>query len=336
MKKALTLFMTGAMLLLLLSACGQKSQQDVTSSIKKKLNSLNSYKADATMTLYAGEKPSKYDVEIWYKKPDFYRIHLKNAKQQLSQMILKNNEGVFVLTPQLNKSYRFQSDWPKNGSQWYLYESLLKDILNDPQPSFDRGEGTYTFKTKTNYKHSDLKSQQIVLSQKDLKPLRVKIMNDQNKMIVDMKFKDMKYNASFDDGAFDLRKNMTSANWQMPSSSKKANGKSFQVFYPMNLPKGTKMSAQKVMNNNEKKYVLQYSGNKPFTLIEQKSKAWTDTVEPASVSGTPVNLGFAIGHLTGNSVSWTYNGTDFFLASKKLSQTQLVDVASTVLGQSHK
>jgi len=336
MKKALSFFMAGAMLLLLLSACGQRSQQDVTSSIKKKLSNLNSYKADATMTLYAGEKPSTYDVTIWYKKPDFYRIHLKNKKQQLSQMILKNSEGVFVLTPQLNKSYRFQSDWPKNGSQWYLYESLLRDILNDPQPSFDRGEGTYTFKTKTNYKHSDLKSQQIVLSQKDLKPVRVKIMNDQGKMIVDMKFKDMKFNASFDDGAFDLRKNMTSANWQMPTSSKKKGSKSFHVFYPMNLSKGSKLTAQKVMTGKDKQYVLQYSGKKPFTLIEQKSKAWTDTVEPATVSGTPVNLGFAIGHLTNNSVSWTYSGTDFMLASKKLTQTQLVDLARTVLGQSHK
>ncbi|HET7657314.1 MAG TPA: outer membrane lipoprotein carrier protein LolA [Bacillales bacterium] len=336
MKKALTLFMTGVLLLLVLSACGQRSQQDVTSALKKKLDNLNSYKADATMTLYAGDKPSTYDVEIWYKKPNYYRIHLKNAKQQLSQMILKNDEGVFVLTPQLNKSYRFQSDWPKNGSQWYLYESLLRDILNDPQPSFDRGDGTYVFKTKTNYKHSDLKTQQIVLSQKDLKPVRVKIMNDQDKMIVDMKFKDMSFNTDFDDGAFDLRKNMTSAKWEVPPAAKKTSAQSFQVLYPMGLPKGTKMTAQKVVTNDGKKYVLQYSGKTPFTLIEQQSKAWTDTVEPATVYGTPVNLGFAIGHLTDNSVSWTYSGTEFFLASKQLSQTQLVDLARTVLGQSHK
>ena len=48
-----------------------------------------------------------------------------------SQIILRNEEGVFVLTPALNKSFRFQSDWPQNSSQAYLYESLVRDILQD-------------------------------------------------------------------------------------------------------------------------------------------------------------------------------------------------------------
>ncbi|HET7579386.1 MAG TPA: outer membrane lipoprotein carrier protein LolA [Bacillales bacterium] len=337
MKKALACVMTGILFLLVLSACGPRSQEDVVSALKKKYENLKSYKAEATMTLNAGEKPSKYDVEIWYKKPDYYRIHLKNTKQDLSQMILKNEEGVFVLTPQLNKSYRFQSNWPKNGSQWYLYESLLRDIIEDPQPAFERGEDTFVFRTKTNYKHSDLQTQKITLSQKDLKPLRVEIMNGDNKTIVDMKFKNMTFDANFDDGAFDLQKNMQSAKMDvkqtMGHSGKKS---SFQVLYPTNLSSGTKMSAKKVTMDGTKKYVLQFSGDQPFTLIEQKSQAWSDTVEPATVSGKPVNLGFAIGHMTGNSLSWTYNGTDFFLASKKLTQPQMADIARSVLGKQMK
>lgn len=337
MRKALALVMTGIMLLLVLSACGQKSQADVTAALKKKLSDLQGYKAQATMTLYAGDKPSTYNVDIWYKKPGFYRIHLKNANQQLSQMILKNKEGVFVLTPQLNKSYRFQSDWPKNGSQWYLYESLVTDILNDPGPSFQTGDGTYVFKTKTNYKHSDLKTQKITLSQNDLKPISVKIMNGDNKVIVDMRFKNITFDPSFDNGAFDLQKNMTSAKLE-GSPTVKTGGKSsaFTVLYPTNLPAKTTMSAKKVVTDGSKKYVLQYTGARPFTLIEQKSESWSDTVEPATVSGQPVNLDFAIGHMTKNSISWTYDGTDFFLASKDLSQPQLVSLARSVLGRQKK
>ena len=35
---------------------------------------------------------------------------------------------VRVLTPTLNKSFKFQSDWPYNNSQVYLLQTLLSDI----------------------------------------------------------------------------------------------------------------------------------------------------------------------------------------------------------------
>jgi hypothetical protein len=241
------------------------------------------------------------------------------------------------LTPQLNKSYRFQSDWPKNGSQWYLYESLLTDILNDSEPAFTRNGDTYTFQTKTNYKHSDLQTQVITLTKKGLKPVSVKIKNGDDKTIVDMEFKNMVFDANFDDNAFDLRKNMESASLEEVPTMAQKSGKSssFQVLYPTGLQDKSKLSVKKVTDDNGKKYVFQYDGDKPFTLIEQKSKVSAD-VEPATVPGEPVNLGFAIGHMTKNSISWTYGGTDFFLASKDLSEAQMVDLARSVLGKQKK
>ncbi|HEX7065930.1 MAG TPA: outer membrane lipoprotein carrier protein LolA, partial [Bacillales bacterium] len=153
------------------------------------------------------------------------------------------------------------------------------------------------------------------------------------KVIVDMNFTQMQFNAEFDDNAFDLKKNMTSATMKL---SKKASGdgeknsSSFQVFYPTERLGAKLASAKKAMTDDGKKYVFQYTGENSFTLVEQNAEAWSNTVEPASVSGTPVNLGFAIGHMTNNSISWTYQGTDFFLASKNLKPGQMVDVARSV------
>ena len=79
-------------------------------------------------------------------------------------MILRNDEGVFVLTPALNKSFRFQSDWPQNSSQAYLFESLVKDIANDPEAKFNVVEDKYVFETKTNYQNNKmLPTQEITL-----------------------------------------------------------------------------------------------------------------------------------------------------------------------------
>ena len=126
MKKKIFMLALGLMVVLVLSACGEKSQDDVVKTLNGKLENLEGYKAKAKMTLQMGADPQTYDVEIWHKKPDFYRVDLKNAQKDQNQMILRNEEGVFVLTPALNKSFKFQSDWPQNSSQAYLYESLDK------------------------------------------------------------------------------------------------------------------------------------------------------------------------------------------------------------------
>ena len=101
------------------AACGAKSQEDVVKALNSKQKDLSGYKVDAKMTLKMGTDSQVYNVEIWHKDPSFYRVNLKNAEKDQSQMILRNEEGVFVLTPAL-KSFKFQSEWPQNSSQAYL------------------------------------------------------------------------------------------------------------------------------------------------------------------------------------------------------------------------
>lgn len=104
----------------------EKKQDDVVRDLEAKVKGLKSYQAEAKLSIKTGNEPQEYKVEIWHKEPSFYRVNLQNAKKDQSQIILRNEEGVFVLTPALNKSFRFQSDWPQNSSQAYLYESLVR------------------------------------------------------------------------------------------------------------------------------------------------------------------------------------------------------------------
>ena len=97
MKKKLLLLITGLMVIFVLAACGSKSQDDVVKELNGKLNDLTGYKVNAKMTLKMGTDSQVYNVEIWHKDPTFYRVNLKNAEKDQSQMILRNNEGVFVL-----------------------------------------------------------------------------------------------------------------------------------------------------------------------------------------------------------------------------------------------
>ena len=77
------------------------------------------------------ESSYKYDVKSIYKESNHFKVELTNKTNDNKQIILRNKDGVYVVTPSLKKSFKFQSDWPYNNSQIYLLQSIVQDIKND-------------------------------------------------------------------------------------------------------------------------------------------------------------------------------------------------------------
>ncbi len=338
MKKAAWIVKVGLLLSLVLVGCGEKTQDDVLTDLEKKLTEMTGYKASSTMTLETGKEPQTYEVDVWHQAKHFYRVALKNNEKDQSQIILRNDDGVFVLTPALNKSFRFQSDWPTNSSQVYLYDSLIRDILMDPERSFQSSEEHYVFQTNTNYQNKNLSKQQITLNKKDLAPVQVKIMNTDHEVLVQLDFSNFEWNAPFNDEDFDMERNMTGA--QMTEEPAMATQAPLKVHYPMYSPDGTEFDkSQTIDTETGQRVILQYSGNQPFTLIQEKSEVVSAATvsTPMNVSqGEPVDLGFTIGVLTDESLMWSYNGVDFLLASTALDVDEMMAIARSVYGTHEK
>jgi outer membrane lipoprotein-sorting protein len=306
-------------------------------ALNSKLGDLKGYKVNAKMTLKMGADSQVYNVEIWHKDPTFYRVNLKNAERDQSQMILRNNEGVFVLTPALNKSFKFQSDWPKNSSQAYLYESLIQDILSDKNAKFSTTKDYYVFETKTRYQNNSmLPYQEIKLNKSDLSPAVVKVMDPDRNALVTVEFDKVKFNASFNKDDFDMQKNMTRAQVGLPAMAKPTDD-SFTVKYPTAQISGTKLIKEdNVGIEDGKRVVLTYDGKKSFTLVEEKVSVKEALATPTYVDGDLVDLGVTIGAVTDHSITWSEGGVDYMIASKNLTKNQLVELAESVQGDSVK
>jgi outer membrane lipoprotein-sorting protein len=333
MGKKLLLLIAALMVIFSLAACGSKSQQDVVKELNSKLDDLSGYKVNAKMTLKMGTDSQVYNVEIWHKDPTFYRVNLKNAQKDQSQMILRNEQGVFVLTPALNKSFRFQSDWPQNSSQAYLYESLIKDIVTDKEAKFTATKDYYIFETKTRYQNNSmLPFQEIKLNRGDLSPAVVKVMDPDRKTLVTVEFSKADFHASFNKDDFDMKKNMTRAQLGLPAMAK-AQDQSFTVKYPTLELKDSKLIQEKeVKIDNGKRVVLTYDGKKSFTLIQERVIV-KEATAPTYVEGDLVDLGATIGAVTDHSISWTKDGVDYMLASKNLTKDEMVGIAKSVQGE---
>src|SRR5690625_661472 len=198
----LTLFI----LLVILAGCGAKSKEKIVKKIESVLANVEGYKVEADMTMKTGSEDRNYDIDIWYKKDEeeYYRVTLESDEEDGGQVILKNNEGVYVLTPALNKSFEFQTDWPNNSSQPYLYQSLIQDVVKDKNATFVAGDAHYMFKTETNYQNNtNLPYQEVYFDKKSYLPLAVKILDKDQNPLVEVTFKNFDMKPTFAKGDFD-------------------------------------------------------------------------------------------------------------------------------------
>jgi len=122
----------------IICGCGKKGVNDVIKSFEKKVNSVKSYSITGLMEITSNEETYSYDVFVDYKYEDYYKVTLVNKINDHEQIILKNDDGVYVVTPALNKSFKFQSEWPLNSSQSYLLKSLVNDIKNTEDPKVEK------------------------------------------------------------------------------------------------------------------------------------------------------------------------------------------------------
>lgn len=195
----------------LLAACGKKDAAAVVKDLNEVVGEMESYQGAGVMTLHTGDTPQQYKVEVWHQKPSYYRIALTNAKKDVTQIVLRNDEGVFVLTPSQNKSFRFQSNWPDSQGQVYLYETLIRSITGDTTRQFADEKESYVFDVAANYNTHALVRQKIWLNKSDYAPKQVEVSDSNANVVVDVKFDSFKFGAEFEKDAFDMQRNMTAA-----------------------------------------------------------------------------------------------------------------------------
>lgn len=321
--------------LLLAAGCGRPSADNVVTDLAKRMEKIKSYEASGRLTLYTSEQPRVYDVEVAYKAPHYYRVSLSNPEKDVRQIILRNDDGVFVVTPSVNRSFRFRSDWPNSNPQPYLYETLVQDIIKDKERRFEKQERGYMFETKTNYQNRTLASQRIWLNTKDLVPLKVEALDTNGQVLVEMEFTRFEANADIDNGKFQLDQNMSQGLPQEAVPAAADDTRSFGIILPRYLPEGVELLEEaEMMQDGQPVVILKFGGTYQFTLLEQRPEAATVHLP----YGEPVDLGHSIGVFMGGerqTLHWTYGGVEYQLTGN-LPLEEMILVAQSVADSSGK
>ena len=325
MKKNLLLCLI-SILSILVVGCGKTSEKDIIKDLSKKIEESKGYYLTGELEIKNNEESYLYDVEVSYGEKEKFKVSLKNKTNNHEQIILKNEEGVYVLTPSLNKSFKFQSEWPYNNSQSYLLQVIMNDINNDNERIFEEIEDGYTITAKANYSNNNNLVKQKLYLDKNANFKKVEVLDADNNVKIKMTFNSVDLNSTFDEKYFKLENCMNSANVseeELPVSNIE------EIIFPMYIPNNTYLSNQeKVSLDNGERIILTFDGEKPFVMVQETAKKSTDIIIP--VLGEPSIVLDTVGSLSNSSVNWISNGIEYYVSSNSLTQQELLDVANSM------
>lgn len=314
--------------MVVLAACGAPSKEDVTKKLSGKWTNTKGYDLTATMEIKTGAEPRKYDVEVWHTKPQFYRVDVTQAGSKDSQTIVRNDEGVFVITPSLGKTYKFQSDWPAQNSQGYLIGALHDDIKADNNAKMTEEDKAYVFETATRNNHKKvLPTQRIHIDKKTLLPTYVSVLDENKEEKIRITFNQITLGKERKAADYKVDVDATDTSNEPESEEDAKTG--LETFYPSVAWDGVTMEEEIVEMENGTRTFMTFSGEKEYVIVQEPAVK-PDNKMPVSVEGDPIDLGFTIGALTENSLRWESEGVSFFIASETLTMDEMIEVASTM------
>ena len=93
MKKFILLCST----VLLLFGCAPKDELSILNDFDSKISKLKEYELEGELSIYDNEENFQYTVKVNNYK-DYYLVNMINKENNHEQIILKNDEGLFVIT----------------------------------------------------------------------------------------------------------------------------------------------------------------------------------------------------------------------------------------------
>lgn len=294
-------------------------RHSLTKQVNQFNTNLSSYTLEGKMEILDGEDLRKFSVTTTYLKDgenDLFNVNLEDEGSHQKQQIIRNQDGVFVLAPSLNRAFQFQSEWPFNSFKPYIVQTVF-GIFDDSFESEKTKEG-YQVTAPISYT-ADLRVTQLeVILDKNLTLKQVTLYDDNESEIVSLEVTKFELNNDISKEMFDVHisEQTTAVTYDLP-------------FYPLEMMGSELIDQANPTIMNDEKYVLRFAGEGSFTIVESLMAA-TDEFTIEKLDGDIIEINGAIAIVNDKVVSLLDDGMISQLYSNDLSDEEKLAVITSL------
>lgn len=320
-KKYIALIVAGV--LVVGGFCFFKFKSSSLDKVLKEAKQMKSYELVCNMEMLENDELKSYQVTSSYASfddKDYYKVELYDKSLNQAQVIVRNDDGVFVLTPSLNQAFQFKSEWPLNSPKPYIYQSLLT-FLEDNKP--EKVKDGYLVNGDMVYENDERVKTQEVKFDKNLNPTYVNVYDEDGTEVIKLTTTSFKGNT-------DLKKDdFLQDNIMKNTKSQYTSASSSLPLYPVALM-GSTLENEKVSTiDNTTNHILKFTGDKSFTIIESASSS-TDDYDIEEVSGEVIDLIDGFAYQQANQMTYISSGVVCSLYSNDLTKEEMLVVLSSM------
>ncbi len=297
---------------------------------KSRAHNYDKYEMTCHMEMLENDELKSYLVNVSYllkDKKEFYKVELYDKSLNQSQVIVKNEEGVFVLTPTLNQIFKFQSDWPNNSPKPYIYKSLLSMLDSG---HVEKTKDGYIARGEVKYPNDNRVTSQEVVFTKSLVPQRVVVYDKEETEIIKLDISEFNHSPSLDINHFNQQKVLEDTAKQERAT---AGGKT--PLYPV-AALGSRLESETVTKiNDTDNHVLKFSGTHNFTIVESMLHK-NDVMKEDVMDGESIDFVDGIAFYKDNELTMMQSGVLCKVYSKDLNKKDMIQVVSSLQAQNSK
>lgn len=288
---------------------------------KNQLEDLSSYHLEANMSMQMNDELKTYKVDVDYlkKDTDLFKVTIYDKTLNQSQIIIRNQEGVFVYTPSMNQVYKFKSEWPYNSEKPYIYQTLLKYF--DSENKVEKVKDGMVLRSPITYPHDELIVSQEIKFDKNMVPMYVVLYDQEEVEHVKVDFTKVSLNEPIDEGVFSIEQTEATQTASIHTED-------FPLL-PLNSL-GTELTEQVTCSiNGVSTHILQFSGDKAFTLI-QSIESPSEEVEMIETSAELVDLLGSVALYEDQQLKYLYPGMLCSVYSESMSKNEMIEVVNSL------
>lgn len=316
MKKILLLILP----VLVLFGCSSKAMESFGNLVEKS----ESYIATGVLESFFENGKKENSFSVYYKKPGNLKIVF--SENDNKQVVLKNNEGVYILIPAVNKNFKIDSSWPDNASYPYLLDSIKKD-LEKTEVNKTETDTSIIYETKSKMFNDSVETkEEVIIDKKTNLPLEVKVYDKNDELYLRVTFTEILINPEIDDEEFAVNEIMTYLrNEELTVFSKR------EFLLPSYIPEGYQTSKEDTLvtgSGDELTSIMKFTGVDSFTVIQEFVNDSED-LKTVMTNGEFIYLLGNVGIFKGESIEVYSDGIMYTLASQNIGSEELIKIMTS-------